>query len=94
MDLRGRKVTLALREAPLVPTAWGRHVGVPVVVVGDVQDQSELGVMVSPLDVVHLNNGTKADREREKEELPFDGLFVPWRSISSVATHPPRKPGA
>lgn len=85
MDLRAKQVTVALREAPLVPTAWGRHVGVPVVVVGTIKDQSDLGFYVEPIDVVHLNNGTKA--EREKEEIPFTGLFVPFRSISSVAVH-------
>ena len=85
MDLRGKQVTVALREAPLVPTAWGRHVGVPVVVVGTVKDQSDLGIYVEPIDVAHLNNGTKA--EREKDEIPFDALFVPFRSISSVAIH-------
>lgn len=85
MELLTKKVTVALREAPLVPTAWGRHVGVPVVVVGDVKYQSDLGIYVEPLDVVHLNNGTKA--EKAKDEIPFVGLFVPWRSISSVAIH-------
>lgn len=85
MDLRNQKVTVALREAPLVPTAWGRHVGVPVVVVGDVKNQSDLGIYVEPLEVVHLNNGTKA--EKDKEEIPFTALFVPWRSISSIAIH-------
>ena len=34
MDIRHKKVTVALRDAPVVPTAWGRHVGVPLVVVG------------------------------------------------------------
>lgn len=85
MNLRGKKATVALREAPLVPTAWGRHVGVPVVVVGDIKDQSELGLYVEPLEVVHLNNGTKA--EREKDEIQFTAIFVPWRSISSIAVH-------
>ena len=42
-------------------------------------------MLVEPIDVVHLNNGTKA--EREKDDLPFTGLFVPWRSISSMALH-------
>jgi hypothetical protein len=85
MDLRNKMATVALREAPLVPTAWGRHVGIPVVVVGTVKDQSELGIWVEPIETAHLNNGTKA--EREKDEIPFDALFVPWRSISSVAIH-------
>ena len=85
MEIRGKQVTLALRDAPLVPTAWGRHVGVPVVVVGNVKEQSEQGIYVEPIDTVHLNNGTKA--ERDKEEIPFSGIFVPWRSISSVAIH-------
>ncbi len=87
MDLRQKKVTVTLREAQLVPTAWGRHVGVPVVVIGDIRDQSDLGVYVEPIDTVHLNNGTKA--EREKDEIPFAALFVPWRSISSIAIHHP-----
>jgi hypothetical protein len=87
MDLRGKQVTVALREAPMVPTAWGRHVGVPVVVVGVIKDQSDQGIYVEPIDVAHLNIGTKA--EREKDELQFDALFVPWRSISSVAVHNP-----
>jgi hypothetical protein len=85
MKLIGRQVTVALRDAPLVPTAWGRHVGVPVVIVGSVKEQSDQGVYVEPLEVVHLNNGTKA--ERDKEEIPFSGIFVPWRSVSSVAVH-------
>ncbi len=85
MNLTGRQVTVALRDAPLVPTAWGRHVGVPVVVVGNIKDQSDQGIYLEPIDVVHLNNGTKA--EREKEEIPFSGIFVPWRSVSSVAMH-------
>jgi len=85
MELKSKKVTVALRDAPLVPTAWGRHVGVPVVVVGDVLEQSEQGLYIEPIEVVHLNNGTKA--EREKDDVQFKGLFVPWRSISSVAVH-------
>jgi hypothetical protein len=88
MDLRGKKVTVALREAPLVPTAWGRHVGVPVVVVGTIKDQSDIGVYVEPIDTCHLNNGTKAEREGEgKDELTFSAIFVPFRSISSIAIH-------
>jgi hypothetical protein len=83
MNLIGRQVTVALRDAPLVPTAWGRHVGVPVVVVGTIKEQSDHGLYVEPIDVVHLN--TKA--ERDKEEIPFTGIFVPWRSVSSVALH-------
>lgn len=85
MNLTGRQVTVALRDAPLVPTAWGRHVGVPVVVVGQIKDQSDQGIYLEPIEVVHLNNGTKA--EREKDEIPFTGIFVPWRSVSSVALH-------
>ena len=85
MNLAGKMVTVALRDAPLVPAAWGRHVGVPVVVVGTIQEQSPDGIYVDPIAVVHLNDGTKA--EREKDELPFAGIFVPWRSISSVAVH-------
>jgi hypothetical protein len=85
MNLTGRQVTLALRDAPLVPTAWGRHVGVPVVVVGAIKEQSDHGLYVDPIEVVHLNNGTKA--ERDKDEIPFAGIFVPWRSVSSVAIH-------
>lgn len=85
MDLTGKQVTVTLREAPLVPTAWGRHVGVPVVVVGTVSGQSDIGIMVDPIDVAHLSNGTKA--EREKDELQFGALFVPFRSISSIAIH-------
>ena len=85
MNIVGKTVTVALRDAPLVPTAWGRHVGVPVVVVGSVREQSTEGVYVEPIEVVHLNNGTKV--ERDKDEIPFAGIFVPWRSISSVAVH-------
>ncbi len=85
MELKSKKVTVTLRDAPLVPTAWGRHVGVPVVVVGDVLEQSEQGLYIEPIEVVHLNNGSKA--EREKDEVQFKGLFVPWRSVSSVAVH-------
>lgn len=85
MDFVGRQVTVALRDAPLVPTAWGRHVGVPIVVVGAIKEQSDQGIYVDPLEVVHLNNGTKA--ERDKDEIPFSGIFVPWRSVSSVAVH-------
>jgi hypothetical protein len=85
MQIVGKEVTVALRDAPLVPTAWGRHVGVPVVVVGLVKEQSDQGIYVEPINVVHLNNGTKA--EREKEEISFTGIFVPWRSVSSVAIH-------
>jgi hypothetical protein len=85
MDLVGRQVTVALRDPPLVPTAWGRHVGVPVVVVGQVKEQSELGIYVEPLEIVHLNNGTKA--ERDKDEIPFAGILIPWRSVSSVSVH-------
>ncbi len=85
MQIVGKEVTVALRDAPLVPTAWGRHVGVPVVVVGLVKEQSDQGIYVEPINVVHLNNGTKA--ERDKEEIPFTGIFVPWRSVSSVAIH-------
>jgi len=85
MNFIGRQVTVALRDAPLVPTAWGRHVGVPVVVVGSVKEQSDQGIYVDPIEVVHLSNGTKA--EREKAEIPFTGIFVPWRSVSSVALH-------
>jgi hypothetical protein len=84
MDLKSKKVTIALRDAPVVPTAWGRHVGVPQVAVGTVAEQSEVGVYIAPIEVVHLNNGTKA--ESGKDEM-FSGLFVPWRSISSVAVH-------
>jgi len=85
MNLVEKMVTLALRDAPLVASAWGRHVGVPVVVVGRVREQSAEGVYVDPLDVVHLNDGTRV--ERGKDDLPFVGIFVPWRSISSVAVH-------
>jgi hypothetical protein len=85
MNLVEKTVTVALRDAPLVPTAWGRHVGVPVVVVGTIREQTPDGVYVEPIEVVHLNNGTKA--ERDKDEIPFVGIFVPWRSISSVAVH-------
>lgn len=85
MDLKGKKVTVVLRDAPLVPTAWGRHVGVPVVIVGDIQEQSEQGLYVEPIEVVHLNNGQKA--EGDKDEGHFKGLFIPWRSISSVGIH-------
>ena len=88
MELRGKKATVALRDAPLVPTAWGRHMGVPVVVVGDIQEQSELGIYVQPIEIVHLNNGNKVERgEADKDDLVFTGLFVPWRSISSIAIH-------
>jgi hypothetical protein len=82
MDLTGRVVTLALRDAPLVPAAWGRHVGVPLVVVGTIAQQSPEGLYVEPIQVVHLNDGTKVDHD-----LPFVGIFVPWRSLSSVAVH-------
>ncbi|MBI4511797.1 MAG: hypothetical protein HY698_19340 [Deltaproteobacteria bacterium] len=85
MDLRGKQVTVALREAPLIPTAWGRHVGVPAVVVGHIQDQSDQGIFVAPIEVVYLNNGSKV--EREKDEIQYGGIFVPWRSISSVSVH-------
>lgn len=85
MNLIGAQVTVALRDAPLVPSAWGRHVGVPVVVVGKVASQSDQGIYVEPIEVVHLNNGNKA--ERDKDEIPFKGIFVPWRSVSSVALH-------
>lgn len=85
MNLVGRTVTVALRDAPLVPSAWGRHVGVPVVVVGTIKEQSPDGVYVDPIDVVHLNDGTKV--ERSLEALPFAGILVPWRSISSIAVH-------
>ncbi len=85
MDLAGKQVTVALRDAPLVPTGWGRHVGVPLVVVGHVRGQSELGILVDPIEVVHLNNGTKV--ERDKDEIPFSGVFVPWRSVSSISLH-------
>lgn len=85
MDLTTRQCTVALRDAPLVPTAWGRHVGVPVVVVGTIKEQSDQGIYLEPIEVVHLNNGTKA--ERDKDEIPFTGIFVPWRSVSSVAVH-------
>jgi hypothetical protein len=85
MNFVDKVVTVALRDAPLVPTAWGRHVGVPAVVVGRVKDQSPEGIYVEPIDVVHLNNGTKA--EKETGEIQFAGIFVPWRSVSSVAVH-------
>jgi len=85
MNLVEKMVTLTLRDAPLVPSAWGRHVGVPVVVVGRIREQSPEGVYVDPIDVVHLNDGTKV--ERGKDDIPFVGIFVPWRSISSVAIH-------
>lgn len=91
MDLKGKKVTVVLRDAPLVPTAWGRHVGVPVVIVGDIQEQSEQGLYVEPIEVVHLNNGQKAEADKDKDkdngEGHFKGLFIPWRSISSVGIH-------
>jgi hypothetical protein len=85
MDLSGKIVTVALRDAPLVPAAWGRLVGVPVVVVGTIRSQAPEGLYLEPIEVVHLNNGTKA--ERESGEIPFAGVFVPWRSVSSVAVH-------
>jgi hypothetical protein len=85
MNLVDRVVTVALRDAPLVPTAWGRHVGVPAVVVGKVKEQSPEGIYVEPIEVVHLNNGTTA--AREGDDIPFAGIFVPWRSVSSVAVH-------
>ena len=85
MNLAGKVVTVALRDAPLVPAAWGRLVGVPVVVVGTIASQSAEGLYVEPVEVVHLNNGTKA--ERGAGEIPFAGIFVPWRSVSSVAVH-------
>jgi len=85
MNLVEKMVTVALRDAPLVPTAWGRYVGVPVVVVGTIREQSTDGIYIEPLEVVHLNNGTKA--ERDNDDLTFVGIFVPWRSISSVAVH-------
>jgi hypothetical protein len=83
MDVKGKQVTVFLREAPLVPTAWGRHVGVPVIVSGLVKDQSDMGIRIEPVDVVNLNNGNRL--EREKDEIPFVGLIVPYRSVSSLA---------
>jgi len=85
MKLVDKVVTVALRDAPLVPAAWGRLVGVPVVVTGKIQEQTAEGLYLDRVDVVHLNNGTKA--ERDKDEIPFAGIFVPWRSVSSVAVH-------
>jgi hypothetical protein len=85
MDMTEKTVTVALRDAPLVPAPWGRLVGVPVVVIGRVKVQSPEGLYLEPVDVVHLNNGTKA--ERAEGEIPFAGVFVPWRSVSSVAVH-------
>jgi hypothetical protein len=85
MDLTEKVVTVALRDAPLVPAAWGRLVGVPVVVTGTIKTQTPEGLYLEPVEVVHLNNGTKA--ERAAGEIPFAGIFVPWRSVSSVAIH-------
>ena len=85
MNLVGRKVTIALRDAPLVPTDWGRQLGIPVVVVGAVAEQSELGFLVEPVETVHLNNGTRLDRD--KDEVGYRALLVPWQSVSSVAIH-------
>jgi hypothetical protein len=85
MNLVEKVVTVALRDAPLVPAAWGRMVGVPVVVTGRIKEQTAEGLYLEPIDVVHLNNGSKA--EREAGEIPFAGIFVPWRSVSSVAVH-------
>jgi hypothetical protein len=85
MHLVGRKVSVALRDAPLVPSDWGRQLGVPVVVVGSVSEQSEHGFVVDPVELVHLNNGTKI--ERDKDEIPYRAILVPWLSVSSVAVH-------
>jgi|RhiMethySRZTD1v2_1073278.scaffolds.fasta_scaffold117671_3 hypothetical protein len=85
MQLAGRKVTVALRDAPLVPTDWGRQLGVPVVVVGLVAAEDERGFHLEPIDILHLNNGTKI--EREKDEMPYLGIYVPWTSVSTVALH-------
>jgi len=32
-------------------------------------------------------SGRVAKAERAQDEIPFVGIFVPWRSISSVAVH-------
>jgi hypothetical protein len=85
MQLAGRKVTVALRDAPLVPTDWGRQLGVPVVVTGLVAGEDERGFHLEPLEVVHLNNGTKI--ERDEDEPLYRGIYVPWTSVSSVALH-------